>query len=171
MFKVTATTQPSLSSVVVRVYGEADSSIDRTREYQVLLQLNKAGFGAQVCQYQANKLTASRADMLNLGPAEITNLFAMPCSWLSMQRVRLPQALNHRNFSWTKIGRSCSHDICALSTNLRGQGIWYQQPTTAQHLPAVCRFWPALEMGALKSGLCSTHSTPRRWALQHLLLA
>lgn len=51
-----------LAPVVVRVFGQqTDKLIDREAEQQALLQLNKAGFGAQVCMCLASQTTLAPA--------------------------------------------------------------------------------------------------------------
>ena len=46
-----------LDPVVIRVFGmQTDKLIDREQEQKALLQLNKAGFGAQVCASPASAI-------------------------------------------------------------------------------------------------------------------
>ena len=49
LWKLTPKLETGLAPVVVRIFGEqTDLLIDREREKEVLLQLNRAGFGAPV---------------------------------------------------------------------------------------------------------------------------
>lgn len=51
LLKVSPKESAGLAPVVVRIFGDCtELLIDRPRESKVLVQLNKAGFGAKVCR-------------------------------------------------------------------------------------------------------------------------
>lgn len=63
----------SIAPVVVRVFGlQTDKLIDRSREQDILLQLNKAGFGAQVLAAFDNGRIEEFLNMRTLEPKDMT---------------------------------------------------------------------------------------------------
>lgn len=78
----------SIAPVVVRVFGlQTDKLIDRSREQDILLQLNKAGFGAQVshlCPQTCDGFPcrALRACVQGLAEHQLPRQHYMACSKL-----------------------------------------------------------------------------------------